>query len=453
MKRESWKSSLGFVFAALGSAVGIANICIFPYLVAKFGGAIFIMMYLFCLALIGFPAFISEILIGRTTSCGPAQAFKRLTGSRRWSACGKITVFTGFLVTSFYSVLAGWVLGYFIEALRGNLGAISSPEMAQELYHRLVSTPLWTISFHAIFMFICAWVVYGGVRSGIERCGKIMMPLLLIILFSLVVRGLFLPGAGAGLRYLFFPDWSEFTVAAMLVALGQSFFTLSLGQGTMVTFGSYLNKEDDIVKISIPVGLGDTLISLGAAVVIFTTVFSVGMESTEKGLGLIFQTLPIVFNQLPGGLFLAIGFFLFVTLAALTSQVSAMEPVIAYFVDNHRFTRKKAVLFCSLASFSLGIPSALSYSLLKNVLIGDVNFIDAVQILSQTFLIPLGGLFAVVLVGWVWGCDKAISALSIHKTRSFSEKKWFRCYLYYCIKYIAPILIILVFCNQVINLW
>ncbi|MBT7264177.1 MAG: sodium-dependent transporter [Waddliaceae bacterium] len=447
-KRETWKSSAGFIFAAMGSAVGIANICIFPCLVGANGGAAFIAVYLISLLLIGFPVFISEITLGRKTHRNPAGAFKEVGKTKLWSRAGLLTVVTGLIVTAFYSVLAGWVLGYFVEAIAGRLHIMTTIEETSFFYNTLMSKPLWALAFHFIFIVICGAVLYGGVRHGIERGSKFMMPILIVILLFLVVRGLMLPGAGKGLKYLLSPDWSMLTPAAILLALGQAFFTLSLGQGTMVTYGSYLTKKDSIPSVAIPVALGDTAISLCAAIVVFTTVFSVGMEPSQ-GLGLIFQTLPIVFGQLPGGYLLAVVFFLFVTLAAVTSEISAMEPVIAYLVDERQWRRHSAVAACTVGGFLLGIPCALSYSILKGVTLSGVNIMDAVMFITEGALIPAGGFFAVILVGWVWRQRKALRNLREGSSGFFDKNIWFRRYLWLCIKYVAPVLIIVVFLNRI----
>ncbi len=448
MHRESWKSRVGFTFAALGSAVGLANICLFPYLVGKNGGAAFVAVYLICLVVVGFPVFISEILLGRTAKSSPYGAFKKIGRKRFWLVIGKMTVLTGFMVTSFYSVLAGWVIGYLVEAIKGNLGNLNTADDSLKLFNSLTSMPWWGLFFHGVFMLMCVGIVYGGVRRGIERCSKLLMPALIFLLMLLVVRGLSLPHAWDGVRYLFSPDWSELTPMAILLALGQAFFTLSLGQGTMITYGSYLSDKDNIPGACIPIALGDTVISLCAAIVVFTTVFSVGMEPSQGGPGLLFQTLPLVFAKLPLSRLMAVLFFLFVALAAVTSEISAMEPVVAYFVDEKKWKRSRAVILCGLGGFTLGIPSALSYGLLSSFTLFGMNFMDAVQFAVQSIMLPLGGFLAVILVGWVWGFDMAMKHLKQGGEHFFARHPWFEPYIWFCIKYSAPILIILVFINQ-----
>ncbi|MGM0440641.1 MAG: sodium-dependent transporter [Chlamydiota bacterium] len=450
-RRESWKSKIGFTFAALGSAVGLANICIFPHLVGRNGGAAFIVIYLICLAVIGFPVFVSEILIGRTTQRNPVGAFTKLSGKpRTWGKVGLMTIVTSFIVTAFYSVLAGWILGYLFEALTGNLTKITTPEDAKALYDSLLTNPWWCLFFHGSFMAICMIIVYGGVRHGIERASKVLMPVLIFLLLIFVMRGVTLPGAYKGLKFLFSPDWSEITPAAIMIALGQSFFTLSLGQGTMVTYGSYLTKRDNVVGTCLPIALGDSCISICAAVAIFTTVFSLGIEP-KIGLGLFFQTFPLVFSKLPGGIFWAILFFAFITLAAITSQISVMEPLIAYLIDEKGWKRGRAVIFCGLGAVVLGIPCALAFNILDGVTLGGNNIIDAVQFLSQDVMIPLGGLGAVLLVGWVWGRRNTMQQLEHGALSYYRRYPIIKRYLWLSIKYSAPVLITLIFLNRLIN--
>jgi len=444
MRRDSWGSRLGFIFAVAGSAVGLANIWRFPYIVGQYGGSAFIIVYLACLFLIGFPVFMSEILIGRTTQTSPSGAFLKLGKSPFWSWGGKMTIATGFIVSSFYSAVAGQVLGYLVEAFLGHVHHFETTEQAALHYNSLMENPLWGLTFHGLFLLFCLGVLLLGVRNGIERGNKIMMPVLFGVLILLVFKGLSMPKAKEGLHFLLTPDWSLMTPVAILTALGQSFFTLSLGQGTMVTYGSYLSPKENLLKSCFPVIAMDTAVSLLAAVAVFTIVFSAGMEP-NSGPGLIFHTLPWVFSQLPGGYVLAVMFFLLVVLAALTSEISALEPTIAYLMDEKGFKRKHAVLLCGLGAFALGIPSALSYSLLKDYLIFGLNFFDFASSLASSILIPVGGFMAVILVGWVWGISNAIDHLKQGSEDLFERRAWFVRYFWFSFKYSAPILVILVF--------
>jgi NSS family neurotransmitter:Na+ symporter len=446
VERASWGSRLGFIFAVAGSAVGLANIWRFPYIVGQHGGAAFIAVYLLCLFFMGFPVFVSELLIGRTTQTSPCGAFRKLGGYNIWTYAGKMTILTGFIVSTFYSAVAGWILGYLVEAFLGHLTSFQTTEAAMQHYTTLMNNPLWSVAFHFFFIAICTGVLFLGVREGIERGSKFMMPLLFIVLFVLVLQGLMMPNAAEGLRFLFTPDWKVLTPTAIIIAMGQAFFTLSLGQGTLVTYGSYLKKDENIIQSGVPVVLMDTLVSIFSAIAVFTIVFSVGLQP-DSGPGLIFHTLPLAFSQLTGGYLLAVLFFLLVVLAALTSEISAMEPTIAYLVDERGWARKYAVLACGSAGFLVGIPSALSYNLLKDYTIFGATFLDAVSFLASSILIPLGGLAAVLLVGWRWGIFSALKKLKEGSEELFDNHPWLNKYFWLCIKYVAPILIFLVFLN------
>jgi NSS family neurotransmitter:Na+ symporter len=444
MKRASWGSKIGFIFAVAGSAVGLANIWRFPYIVGENGGSAFVILYLMCLLFIGFPVFMAEIIMGRTTQTSPSGAFEKLGGSKRWSWVGKMTILTGFIVSGFYSSVAGWILGYLIEAIRGSIHHFESIQESAQHYNDLMQHPLWGLGFHFLFLALCAFVLFFGVRAGIERGNKILMPMLFAILIFLVIKGLTLNNAYEAVTFLFYPNWSALTPAAFIIALGQSFFTLSIGQGTMLTYGSYLGSKDNLLKSCIPVVLVDTLVSIFAAIAVFTIVFSVGLHP-DQGPGLIFHTLPLVFSQISGGYFLAVMFFLLVFLAALTSEISAMEPAIAYLMDEKKWPRNKAVLAVAGGAFLIGIPCALSFNLLKSYTLFGENFLGILSFLASNILIPLGGFFAVIVVGWIWGTDKSMKALSEGTSGLFDRYPIITNYFRMGFKYTAPLLIVIVF--------
>lgn len=448
MKRETWGSKLGFIFAAAGSAVGLANIWRFPYVVGSSGGAVFVAVYLICLALIGFPVFMAEVLIGRSTHLSPSGAFLRLGVKKFWGFCGKCVVLTGFIVSAFYSAIAAWIVGYLFEALSGRIISFENSNEAMEHFNSLVENPIWCLSFHAVFIVFCSSILLFGVRKGIERGNTIFMPLLYLVLTVIVVYSLMQPNAWEGVRYLFSPDWNEITPKIFLLALGQAFFTLSLGQGTMVTYGSYLKHQDNLITSCMPVALMDTFVSLFSAVAVFAIVFSAGLEP-DAGPSLIFSTLPLVFSKVPLGWLLATLFFLLVFFAAVTSEISAMEPSIAYLIDNHGFKRKNATAIVAAGAFVIGVPCALSTNLLSNWKIFDLTIIQGLDFLTTGLLIPLGGFAAVVLVGWVWGIDKASKHLSEGAESLFFKCPWIRSYFKICIKFVAPLLILFVFLNAI----
>ncbi|MDB2613955.1 sodium-dependent transporter [Chlamydiales bacterium] len=435
MKRESWGSRLGFILAVTGSAIGLANIWRFPYLAGENGGAAFVFIYLISLFLIGFPVLMAEIVIGRAAHRDPAGAFKKLSGKKGWGYIGLMTIFTGFLVSSFYSAIAGWIVGYLIESIKGNLTNFATTAESALYFDQMISSPLFTVGSHFLFLGTCVSILFFGVRGGIERGNKIFMPLLFAILILMLGYGLTLPNAGEALTFLWKPDFSALTPTAILAAVGQSFFTLSLGQGTMVTYGSYLKKSENLIFSCLPIILMDTLISLIAATVVFTIVFSVGM-SPGSGPALVFHTLPVVFSQIPFGAIIAPLFFLLITLAAVTSEISALEPAIAYLIDEWKIPRNKAVSIVGITVFLVGIPSALSGF-----------FLDSLVSLVSNLLIPLGGLAAVVFAGWFWGTRESIKELKTGARELFDKAPFFYRYFSFCFKYLAPVLIGIVLLN------
>ncbi|MGE3953658.1 MAG: sodium-dependent transporter [Parachlamydiales bacterium] len=437
MKRESWRSRAGFVIAAVGSAVGLVNIWRFPHVVQGNGGAAFILTYLIFLVLIGYPVLTSELLIGRSSQRTPALAFSRLSSQPLWPTTGKGMVITGFIVSSFYSVVAGWILGYLFITLFSGFKGVQTIEAASALFTAKTGSPLWCVGYHLLFMTLSTLLLLRGVRGGIEAGNRIMMPLLVLLLIFLAARGLLLIGPSKGLSLLFSPNWSLLTPRGVLIALGHAFFTLSLGQGTMITYGSYLRRKEHLPNLSWPIVLSDTLISLLAGLAVLSIVVFAGTPSTE-GEGLLFATLPTVFAALPGGSLLALVFFVSVLLAAITSQCSAMEPAISALIDAKGWGRKKAALLVGTGAFLLGVPSALSTNLLRNWQVGGFTFFRGISTLTVDILIPLGGLVAVLFVGWGWGLRRALPELLTHGGAIA------RGYFTLCIRYIAPVLIVVI---------
>jgi NSS family neurotransmitter:Na+ symporter len=444
-QRESWKSRIGFISAALGSAVGLGSIWRFPYVVGQNGGGAFILLYLIFLALIGFPVLITEILIGRTAKSSPYGSFKKIGNSKYWGFIGKITIFTGFIIASFYSVIAGWMLGYLTEAIKGSFMSIDTNN-ALNYFNNLSSSFIWSVGYHFLFIAICTSILFFGVRKGIEAKSKIMMPLLMIVLLILVIKGLMLPSASKGLKFMLSLNFKDVTKTGVLIALGQAFFTLSLGQGTMVTYGSYLSKNEDIPKSCFPVVLLNTLISILVGIAVFTIVFSANLNASS-GPALIFESLPIVFSKMAFGRILSILFFILVVIAAITSEISALEPIIAYFIDEKKYSRHKATIISSLGAFLIGIPSALSFGVLKNFTISNLNFFDIISFLSVNILVPIGALFACILVAYRWKISKAFENLKVKDIAFIHSKPLFSVYFKLSVKYISPILILFILLN------
>ncbi len=446
--REHWGSKFGFILAAAGSAIGLGNIWKFPYIAGQNGGAAFIIIYLICISLIGLPVLIAEILMGRTTQRNPVGAFRRLSGQPLWVAIGGIGVLAGFVILSFYSVVAGWSVGYMVESLRGVFSAFSDPALASVHFTNLTGNIAWIVGFHAFFSILCMVVVYAGVKWGIERGSKIMMPLLFILLIMLVIRGLTLPGSGKGMAFLLNPDWSKISANSVLVALGHAFFTLSLGMGAMMTYGSYMTEKDNIPVSALQIVILDTLIALLAGVAIFTTVFATG-QNPAAGPGLIFHTLPVVFAKIPGGMIWAFMFFTLLTLAALTSAISLLEVVVAYFVDELNWKRHRAVFILGFVTFLFGVPSALSFNVMKDVTFFGKNFFDTADYLASNILLPFGGFFISLFVAWIWGFDKALGEMKKGAVELFDRTPPLVAGWRLFLKYLAPVMIFIVFLNAI----
>ena len=446
--RENWGSKLGFILAAAGSAVGLGNIWRFPYLAGENGGAAFIFVYILCVLVIGIPVLVAEILIGRTTQKNPVGTFKQLGKTKFWIAIGGMGVAAGFIILSFYSVVAGWTLGYIYEAISGNLMQYNLPDVAKSHFTVLIQNPAWIISMHGIFMLLTMSVVFFGVQKGIELGSKIMMPLLFVLLIALMIRGLTLEGASKGLEYLFYPDWSKINMKVILNALGQAFFSLSLGMGAMLTYGSYMSKKDNIPSAAIWVAFLDSAIAIIAGVCIFTVVFATG-QNPDAGPSLIFRTLPVVFTKITGGYIFSIIFFIALSLAALTSTVSLLEVVSAYFVDEKGWSRKNAVLLFGLMIFIIGIPSALSFSVLSGFTLFDKSFFDLTEFLSSNLMLPIGGFFISIFVGWIWDFEKVIENIKPGAEKIFMKYSWIFIGWKLILKYLAPVLIFIVLLSSI----
>jgi NSS family neurotransmitter:Na+ symporter len=350
--REQWGTRVGFIFAAVGSAVGLGNLWRFPHLTGSNGGAAFLIIYLIIIALIGITIMLSELAIGRATQLNAVGAFKKL--SKKWTFVGVMGVIAGFVILSYYSVIGGWSIGYMVRSLTG----VFSGDTA-ELFGSFVSNTWEPLIWHAVFMGLTIGIVYNGIKGGIERASKIMIPALFIMLIIIIVRSLTLPGAAEGVAFYLKPDFSKVTGGTIMAALGQAFFSLSLGMGCMVTYGSYLSKKENLVSSSAIIPISDTLAAFLAGLAILPAVFAFGFDPSS-GPGLMFITLPAVFAQMPLGTFFGFLFFVLVTIAALTSAISLLEVCSAYVIDEWKWSRKKTTLIMGLVIFLLGIPSSLS---------------------------------------------------------------------------------------------
>lgn len=397
-ERGIWSSKIGFILAGAGSAVGLGNIWRFPTVTAQYGGAAFVVIYLASVVLICLAVMIAELSLGRHTERNPVGAYEALAPGTPWRFLGMLGVLTGWGIASFYSVVAGWTLAYMFKMGTGAFSQ-ASPEQIEAMFDAFVGTPAGPIAYHAVFMGLTMFILLGGVKSGIERWSKILMPILLFILVALVIRSVTLPGADAGLEFYLKPDWNEFlkpegnlSFEGVVAAMGQAFFSLSLGMGTMITYGSYLSKRDNIVTSAGWVATLDTSIAILAGFVIMPAVFVFGLAGTEGGAGLIFQALPGIFNEIPFGNVVGTAFFLLLSIAALTSLISIVEVPTAYFIDELRWSRRKAVAVAGLGAFLVGTPAAL-YG----------GFLDFMNMVFGQYSLIIGSLGVAIFVGWKWG--------------------------------------------------
>lgn len=444
-KREKWGSGFGFILAASGSAIGLGNIWKFPYIAGENGGAAFLLVYLLAILIVGVPVLFAEILIGRKSQLNPVGAFAALSNNKTlWKAVGYMGILTSFIILSYYNVVAGWSLGYVIEGFKGSFSEFTNAEIAGNYFKDHISNTSWIISWQSVFAIITITVVYFGVNKGIEKIAKILMPMFFVILLFLVFWGISLPDSSKGLAFLFSPDWSSLTSASILIALGHAFFTLSLGMGALLTYGSYLDTKENIVMSGIAIAFLDTLIAILAGIAIFTAVFSMGFEP-DAGPGLAFQVLPAVFARMPGGDIFAVLFFGLLVIAALTSSISLLEVATSYLVDEKGFDRKKVVLYVGFIVFLFGVPSALSFGVWSEFTLFGMNFFDLMDYFSANILLPLGGMFIAIFIGWSIGKEKAVMWL-----REGAEKysDTFMSVWFVFVKYISPAAIALVILKQ-----
>ena len=402
--REQWGSKLGFIFAASGSAVGIGNIWKYPHMAGQNGGAAFTLVYLLCILVVGLSIVIAEFVIGRRTQLSPVGAFEALAPKSSWKWVGFLGVASAFVILSFYGVVGGWILKYIIVSITGGFDVLKgNPDAAGEFFNNFITGTWSPILYQVIFMVLCIFVIVNGVKGGIERWSKIMMPIIIILLAVLAARGITLDGGLEGLSFLFKPRFQDLTSSAIVLALGHSFFTLSLGMGTMITYGSYLDRNQNLLNSALWVIALDTAIAMLAGVAIFTTVFALGANPAE-GPGLIFVVLPSVFPQIAVGTLWGSLFFILLFMAALTSAISILEVVTAYFIDQKRWSRAKATIrfgavitvvgiFCS---FSLGNSINLTSFM-------DITFFDFMDYLSSKYMLPIGGMLTAIFVVFQWG--------------------------------------------------
>jgi NSS family neurotransmitter:Na+ symporter len=429
-------TSTGFILSAIGSAVGLGNMWKFPYITGKHGGAAFFLLFIICLLVAGLPILLAEMTIGRGGRGNASSSLYNLTGKKYWGAFGLLSVITAFLIMSYYAVVAGWTLHYTVESFTGLLFQSGTDYKSKFVTFAAGYMPLF---WQAVVMLVSGWILARGVSGGIEKFNKILIPGFLVILLILMFRSLTLPGAGEGVSFFLKADFSKLDAESALVALGHAFFSLSLGMGCMLTYGSYVDKKQSLGSATLAIGFGDLVYALIAGLVIFPTVFSYGLKPSE-GVGLAFMALPAAFSQMPFGFFFGGLFFLLLAIAALTSAISILEVPVAYAMHKWQWSRKKASVYTSICCFLVGIPSALSVGgILSPLQAGGKSIFDWVDFITAYVMMPIGGLVVTLFTGYAWKRAGEEAGLS-----GFWYKIWM-----FLLRMVSPVLIVLIFLYSV----
>ncbi len=441
-QRDSFSSKIGIIAAAAGSAIGLGNIWRFPYVAGQNGGAAFLIIYLLFVIAIGIPVMLSEFTIGRRGQRNPYGAFKKLRPGQPWCLIGIMGIAAAFFVLAFYSTIAGWTLEYLYRSVSNGFSG-KSPSELTEMFSDFQQGGLMPVIWQIVFMFLTAWIVYRGVRKGIEKYAKILMPIFLVLILVICIRSITLPGAGEGLNFLFKPDFSKITPNVILEALGQALFSLSIGMGTLITYGSYISKKDKLPNTAYSVAAADTFVTVLAGIAIFPAVFAFGINPAE-GEALVFITLPGIFQQMAGGYFWSLFFFMLLVIAALTSTISILEVVVAFFSEELGISRKRATVVATAIITIIGIFCTLSQGPMENMKIFGQSMFSLLEYTSVNLLLPLGGFFIVIFVGWVLGKRNVKDELS---NKGVLKARFINLFMV-IVRVIAPVAIAIIFLNQ-----
>ena len=444
-KRDGFGSKIGIIAAAAGSAIGLGNIYRFPCELGNNGGAAFLLVYLAVVIFLGIPVMLSELVIGRHTQSNAVGAFKKLAPKSFWPFVGYMGVLCGFLIFAFYSTVSGWTLEYVVKSVANSFHGkdMAALEADFAAFHNMG----WrNVMWQAIFIVLTGFVVFKGVQNGIEKYAKILMPVLLVILVVLGIRSMTLPGANDGLSFLFKPDFSKITGKVLISALGQGFFSLSLGMGVLITYGSYVKKNDNLTSTAFSVVLADTLIALLAGIVIFPAAFSFGVNP-QAGMGLVFNTIPMIFNQMAGGYVFCIIFFVLLAIAALTSTISLLEVVVAYISEELHVKRQWSTVIACVGTLCLGVFASLSLMENTPFTIGGKTVFDALDYITANIMLPLGGILIVVFVGWKLGKTKFFEEVTNEGKIKSSLKR----IIFFIIRYLAPLAVTVVLISGLIK--
>ncbi|PKO97504.1 MAG: sodium-dependent transporter [Bacteroidetes bacterium HGW-Bacteroidetes-7] len=445
IERDGFGSRFGVLVAVAGSAVGLGNLWRFPYMVGNNGGAAFIILYLVFVILLCLPIMFSEFVIGRRTQSNAFGAIKKIAPKSGWLSIGVISVVASICIMSFYSVVGGWTLEYIFKSFSSDFLTSDSSSLANQ-FSGFSQSSFLPVAMHLLFLTLSALIVVAGVKNGIEKYSKILMPMLFVLVLLLAIRSLTLDGAGAGVKFLLYPDFSKITGETMLAALGQAFFSLSLGMGCIITYGSYVNRKENLFKISFMSAFADTGFAILAGLAVMPAVFAFGI-SPGQGPSLVFITLPQIFAQMPFGNVISIAFFFILLIAAITSAISLLEVVVAYFTEELKMTRKVAVVVTFVIIGIFGTFSSLSQGPLSDITIFGKTFFDLFDYASSNVLLPVGGLLVVLFVGWRMKRADVLDELTSGGTVALRKSLFNGIML--VIKFLAPIAISIVLLNSI----
>ncbi|MBQ0723911.1 MAG: sodium-dependent transporter [Cycloclasticus sp.] len=447
MKKTSqhgqWSSRMVFILAATGSAVGLGNIWKFPYIAGENGGGAFVLTYLLCILAIGLPIMMAEIMLGRRGRQSPINTMRVLAvesnASALWSWLGWLGVVAGFLILSYYSVIAGWAMAYVVRVASGVFDGATADGVSH-IFGEFIADPEKLLAWHSLFMIITMLVVARGVK-GLERAAKFLMPALILILILLVGYSMNQGAFQQGVSFLFSADFSKINAAGVLTAMGHAFFTLSLGMGAIMVYGSYLPSRVSIGSTTVIIALADTAVALLAGLAIFPIVFANGL-TPASGPGLIFQTLPIAFGHMAYGAFFGTLFFLLLVFAAWSSSISLIEPAVAWLVENRKMSRMRACIWAGLLTWLIGIGTVLSFNLAADLTVFGKTFFDLMDYLTANIMLPLGGLCIALFAGWVMAAETSAKELSLPNDHIY--KAW-----RFIVRYVSPVAVLLVFLNVI----
>ena len=447
MSRDSFGSRFGALVAMAGSAVGLGNLWRFPYLVGENGGAAFIIIYILLSFVICLPIFISEFVIGRRSQKNAFAAFRDLSGGSAWRWVGLFTIIVPLVVLSYYSVIGGWSVEYLLKSVSFSFTGEASQSVFHSMFTDFVSSTWAPLIAHTAFLLVTTLIVIVGIKDGIEKFSKVMMPLLFFIVVAIAIYSMTLPGASAGLDYLFNPDFSKITGKAIAAALGQAFFSLSLGFGTIMTYASYVSKKENVMFQSAATAVSDLMFAMIAGMAIMPAVFAFGLNP-QSGPGLVFETLPFVFGQMPAGGVVAILFFLALLVAALTSSISMLEVAVAYLVEEKKFSRLWACVVLFAVCWVVGAICSLSFGPLSDIKIDGGNIFDFFDNLSSNILMTLGSLLTVLFVGWRLKKTDVYDEFTNGGTLSRNARIFG--VLWFLIRYVCPLAIAAIFISGLI---